>query len=83
MSGWLFLALLALIFAAISAFMIRFGWWLNGRPWFYRAQHRWPSAAHPAHAAWLAMERVDEADLAAAFDRCMADLDALLEQEAR
>jgi len=87
-SGWLYLALLALILTAIAAV----GVWFDrpyrlalrriddaagGRPRRYRGRHRWPSPAHPAHAAWLDMQR----EQLLADDRVIAELEAMLEEE--
>lgn len=83
MSGWLFLALLALILAAVAAVGVWFESYISheGRPRRYCGRHRWPSPAHPAHAAWLDMQRISDAQ-ARADDRVIAELEAMLNEEA-
>ena len=79
MSGWLYLALLALILATAAAVGVWFESHISheGRPRRYRGRHRWPSPAHPAHAAWLDMQR----EQLLADDRVIAELEAMLEEE--
>ena len=87
MSGWLFLALLALILAAIAAVGVWFESYISHEGWprRYRSRHRWgmhtPSPAHPARrAAYIDMCRVTLHD--PAVDAEIAWLEELFAKDA-
>lgn len=50
------------------------------RPRWYRGRHRNPGPHHPA---WLAMQRVDEAQVVAEVEQGMAAIEAMLEEQSR
>lgn len=76
-------AVLAVIIATTITAIGRFAAWVDSdRPPLYRGRHR-PSPAHPVHAAWLDMQRLDDADIAAEHERGMAAIDAMLEEQSR